>query len=506
MKTPRSRASLAELKTLNELLPAESLRDSGVAAATPISAVVQSTDKVIPGALFFAVRGSRSDGHAFVEKALAAGAAAAVVETAAGRAAQRRTILVESTRRSLGQAASRWHDEPTRSLKLVGVTGTNGKTTTSFLLDGIWRKLGYRTGVVGTVEYRVAGEVLEAPLTTPDALTLQALFVRMRDAQVSRACIEVSSIALDQDRVAGCQFEVGLFTNFTPDHLDYHGTMEVYLAAKQRLFSDYAPHTSVFNADDSAWKSLRDGCRSLQIFTYSTATAGADFAVRRKQLSAAGIVAEIETPSGVVHLRSPLLGMHNLSNCLGVLACEVALGGDAQTAVDALCANPGAPGRLERVAEGAERPYIFVDYAHTEDALRNVLESLNQVRGEGKGRILTVFGCGGDRDRGKRPRMAAVAAALSDCVIATSDNPRTEDPEKILDEVVAGIPANSKVHRDADRRSAIRLALQMAEPGDFVMVAGKGHETYQVLGHEKVPFDDREVIRDYYGITTTGKK
>jgi UDP-N-acetylmuramoyl-L-alanyl-D-glutamate--2,6-diaminopimelate ligase len=493
------------LKTLSELLPSNQVRHSGVSGSTPISAIVQGTDQVIPGALFFAVRGSRSDGHAFVEQALAAGAAAAVVETSEAQQLNPRTLLVDSTRKALGHAASRWHDEPTRGLKLVGVTGTNGKTTTSFLLDGIWRSMGYRTGVVGTVEYRVAGQVLEAPLTTPDALTLQALFSRMRDAQVSHACIEVSSIALDQDRVAGCQFEVGLFTNFTPDHLDYHGTMEVYLAAKQRLFSDYAPRVSVFNADDPAWKSLRNGCRSPQALTYSTASSGADFAVRSKQLSANGIAAQIETPHGLVRLRSPLLGMHNLSNCLGVLACEVALGGDAQRAVDALCTNPGAPGRLERVAEGVERPYIFVDYAHTEDALRNVLESLNQVRGEGRGRILTVFGCGGDRDRGKRPRMAAVAASLSDCVIATSDNPRTEDPEKILDEVVAGIPADKKFQRDADRRVAIGLALQMAKPGDFVLVAGKGHETYQVLGLEKVPFDDREVIRDYYGYTT-GKK
>lgn len=488
------------MKALFSLIDARRIRAAKAAFETPVSGLTDSAKAVAPGSLFFALRGTRIDGHSFIPQALSQGAAAVVVETQEAFEANPQAVWVDSTRSALGEAAARWDGEPTRSLKLVGVTGTNGKTTSAFLLDGIWRALGRRSGMVGTVEYRIADTVLPAPLTTPDALTLQPLFRQMREAQVSHAVMEVSSIALDQDRVAGTRFEIGLFTNFTPDHLDYHGSMESYLAAKARLFSDYAPAASVFNADDPAWANLRVACRSPNCWTFSLASKGADFVVSRHSANASGIRAEVDTPAGPVTLRSPLLGAHNLSNLLGVLAVEYALGGDLARVAQLLETGVGAPGRLERVAHDGERPYVFVDYAHTEDALRNVLQSLRKVRATSGGRIVTVFGCGGDRDRSKRPRMAEVAAELSDVVVATSDNPRTEDPEAILDEVVKGIPASVAYHRDADRAQAIRWALQEAKPGDFVLVAGKGHETYQILGTEKVPFDDREVIRDYYGV------
>lgn len=480
-------------------MPPERLLASNISQDTPVSALTQTAENLAPGSLFFAIKGTKVDGNTFLPE-VQAKRAFAVVESEQAFRAFPNTILVDSTRRSLGEAASHWYGEPTASLDLVGITGTNGKTTSSFLLEGIWRSQGQNTGLIGTVEYRIGRKLLPAPLTTPDALTLQRLFSEMRDQEVVCAAMEVSSIALDQSRVAGCRFRVGLFTNFTPDHLDYHGTMAAYLKAKERFFVEFAPSCAVLNFDDESVRGIRPIVRSQEVLSFTTGTAGADFAVRAKELSGNGIRAEIETPIGRLELRSALMGMHNLSNLLGVLAVEYGLGHDLENAVRALATNTGAPGRLERVVLGPEAPYVFVDYAHTEDALRNVLLSLRGVRGEGKSRILTVFGCGGDRDRSKRPKMGAVVAELSDFVIATSDNPRTEDPESILDEIEAGVPQDVVYHRESDRRAAIRLALELAEPGDFVLVAGKGHETYQILGTEKVPFDDRQVIRDYYGL------
>ncbi len=488
------------MKPLSQLLPPESrLATHGIDEAS-ITALVHSTQFLKPGALFFALKGSQTDGHDFWSLALEQGAAAVVVETQSAFDACPKAIWVSSTRRALGEAADRWYDHPTGSLQLVGVTGTNGKTTTSFLLDRIRRAAGLKTGIIGTVEYRIGDVVESAPLTTPDALTLQSLLSRMRVAHVTHATMEVSSIALDQWRTAGCAFHTALFTNLTPDHLDYHGTMENYLAAKARLFQESRPQFAILNADDPAHVVLHRAAAGSQVLTYSTESPMADFHVVSKDLSATGIRAEIMTPMGVLGLESPLLGLHNLSNLLGVLAAHSCGGGCLEQAAEALRADLGAPGRLERVAEGEGRPFVFVDYAHTEDALRNVLQSLRQVRGGAAGRIVTVFGCGGDRDRKKRPRMGAVAAELSDVLVLTSDNPRTENPESILDEVAAGIPMQALRFREVDRRRAIQVALEQAQPGDFVLVAGKGHETYQILGTRKVPFDDRCVIRDYYGV------
>ncbi len=488
------------MKPLSTILPPETVRATRLTEDLPISALVHSTQALRPGALFFALKGTQTDGHDFWSLALAQGAAAVVVETPAAFAACPKALRVESTRQALGEAAARWHAHPTHALELVGVTGTNGKTTTTFLLDRIRRAAGLTTGIIGTVEYRIGDTVEPAPLTTPDALTLQALFARMRAAGVTHAAMEVSSIALDQWRTAGCRFHTALFTNLTPDHLDYHGTMDNYFRAKARLFESSRPRFAVLNADDPAHGKLKSLCAATtEVLTYSTGE-GADFRVLAKALTAEGIRARVATPQGELELVSPLLGLHNLSNCLGVLAVHFCGGGDLESAAEILRTDLGAPGRLERVAEGPGRPYVFVDYAHTEDALRNVLESLRRVRGAGEGRIVTVFGCGGDRDRSKRPRMGAIAAALSDVLVLTSDNPRTENPEVILDEVAAGIPTETARHREVDRRRAIRLALEAARPGDFVLVAGKGHENYQILGQRKVPFDDRHVIRDYYGV------
>ncbi len=486
------------LKVLHTLLRPDAVLATKAPAATPVRGIAQSLEGVKPGFLFFAIKGSKADGHVYAAEALTRGASAVVVEDRSVYDASDKTILVDSTRERLGEAVSRWFEEPSRSFELVGVTGTNGKTTSTFLLDEVWRAAGKKTGLIGTVEYRVGKLQYPAPLTTPDAPTLQELFAQMRDQEITHVAMEVSSIALHQSRVAGSYFEAALFTNLTPDHLDYHGSMENYQLAKQRLFRDYAPAISVFNWDDGATRALRAAAKSRVVFTFSTHSRDADFSADSIVLSPQGIRAIVHTPFGTKNFDTGLMGLHNLSNCLGVLGVEMAMGAKLDETLERLRLAVGAPGRLERVAAGGGRPAIFVDYAHTEDALRNVLASLRKVQTQGK--ILTVFGCGGDRDRGKRPKMAAVAAELSDFTIATSDNPRTEDPEKILDEVQTGFSAGAAWLREVDRRKAIGIVLERARPDDIVLIAGKGHETYQILGSTKVPFDDREVIRDYYGV------
>ncbi|MBY0370828.1 UDP-N-acetylmuramoyl-L-alanyl-D-glutamate--2,6-diaminopimelate ligase [bacterium] len=487
------------MKTVRDLLPPSEILSSKIPEDAIVSAVSDSTHAVVPGALYFALKGSRSDGHAFIPQALEGGALAVVVESAEAFAACPRAILVKSTRAALGYAASAWHGSPTRALKLVGVTGTNGKTTVSYLLRSIWKAENLRCGLLGTVEYQFGDTIVPASLTTPGALLLQSLFAQMVEAQVTHAAMEVSSIALDQHRVAGCYYDVAVFTNLTPDHLDYHGDMGGYLAAKKRLFNEMGPRVAVLNADDPASVVLKEATTAAQTLLFSIRDASADFGVVSQTISARGIQAVLKTPVGNIDFHSPLLGWHNLSNCLAALAAAYATGVEIQAAARALAESLGAPGRLERVPTSTESPYVFVDYAHSEDALRNVLESLRRVRGDAGGRIFTVFGCGGDRDRTKRPRMARAVSDLSDEVILTSDNPRTEDPQAILNEMESGLPQGRKFFREVDRLKAIELALAQAKAGDFVLVAGKGHETYQILGTQKVPFDDREVVRNYYG-------
>jgi UDP-N-acetylmuramoyl-L-alanyl-D-glutamate--2,6-diaminopimelate ligase len=481
------------LKPLSQILPRSSVLSPYPTVDPAIENITNDLSEVGSRSLFFAIRGNRHDGHADVALALQRGAIV-VVEEGPGP----KSLLVSNTRRAWGESLSYWNEVPSRSLRLVGFTGTNGKTTCTYLLEQAWRALGKSTGLVGTVEYRVGKESFPAPLTTPDAVTLQSLFAKMRGVGVERVAMEVSSIALDQRRVAGSVFKTGVFTNFTPDHLDYHGTMETYFKAKRLFFTELNPEFAILNQDDVKVAALRSELGS-KCLSFSLQTHGADFTVQKRRFSPLGTEAEIQTPEGRVEFKSPLLGEHNLSNCLAVLAALMADGVGLRDAAHALGKAVGAPGRLERVACGEGRAHAFVDYAHTEDALVNVLKCLRTVR-EGTGaRILTVFGCGGDRDRSKRPKMALAACRYSDLVVATSDNPRTEDPEKILDEVVQGFPPGFSYHRESDRKKAIYWALSQARVGDFVLIAGKGHENYQILGQTKVPFDDRIVIREYYG-------
>lgn len=484
---------------ISEILTDAISLGSAVDPGAEVSRITNDSNAVEPGDLFFAIKGTKVDGHKFIKKALEKGAVAAIVENPKAFKSEPKSVLVKSARKALGEASAILRQNPSENFRLVGVTGTNGKTTTTYLLKEVWEKLGETVGLIGTVENQIGPLHEPSALTTPGPLELQTLFSRMRENAVTRAAMEVSSIALDQYRTAGTRFEVAIFTNLTRDHLDYHGTFKKYLAAKLKLFRDYNIPFAVVNLDDDYSKDIIQAANGSRVITFAVEDSKADFHVVSAHYGKSSTIAEIETPKGKMKLRTALIGKHNLANCLGVVAACYALGHPISKVIAALKTAKGAPGRLERVMSGNRFPHIFVDYAHSDDALKNVLGSLHDLRLSTSGRIITVFGCGGDRDKTKRPKMAEVVSSISDVTIATSDNPRTENPELILDEIEKGIVVEkTRYHREVNRREAIFWALKHANPEDVVLVAGKGHENYQIIGEEKFPFDDREVIRDYY--------
>src|SRR5213593_4422774 len=427
--------------------------------------------------LYCAVHVSVRDGHEFVAAVHERGAAAALVERE--QPVDLPQILVRDGRRAAAVAAEAWYDRPAAKLDLVGVTGTNGKTTSVTLLRHILSAL-EPTGSIGTLgAFDPAGDPVPSEagnLTTPGPIDLQATL----------AAMEVSSHSLDQGRVDGLVFRAAVFTNLTRDHLDYHKTLEDYFRAKATLLQYLAPDgLEVVNADDPAWLRLR---REHSRVTFGER--GGDVTAARVTLDATGARFELVTPMGRAEVRLPLLGRFNVANALGVAACAWGLGVPVETVAERLTRAPQVPGRMERIAE---RPStVLRDYAHTPDALERALETLRPLT---QGRLLVVFGAGGDRDRGKRAPMGEVAVRLADIAIVTSDNPRTEDPEKILDEVESGMQAKPHQRR-SDRREAIALALELARPGDTILLAGKGHETYQIVGTEKQPFDERAIVRE----------
>jgi len=404
-------------------------------------------------------------------------------------------VLTQDSRRALAHVATRFYDFPSRELLLIGITGTNGKTTVSYLCEAVLQAAGHTTGVIGTIDYRCGGIRKEATRTTPEASDLQALLRWMRDQGADGVVIEVSSHSLALSRVEGCAFDVAIFTNLTQDHLDFHGTMDQYFEAKARLFPMVKARkgTAVINLDDPAGKRLRDLTKTA-VLTYGLSRE-ADLSAEAATYGLEGIHARISTPWGGGEIRSPLLGRHNLYNLLAATGAGLALNLPLERILEGLASLQRVPGRLERVECG--QPFtVVVDYAHTPDALERVLRT---VRDLAAGRLIVLFGCGGDRDRGKRPLMGVAAARLADQLFLTSDNPRSEAPEAILEEIATGVRrvpgAMTRVTVLVDRREAIEAALQKAQPGDFVLLAGKGHETIQIIGERKVPFDDREVAR-----------
>ncbi|MCO6436944.1 MAG: UDP-N-acetylmuramoyl-L-alanyl-D-glutamate--2,6-diaminopimelate ligase [Phycisphaerae bacterium] len=468
-----------------------------------ITALVDDSRDVVPGACFVAVRGTRGDAAQYVESAVRAGAAAVVVnadarveDVSVGQASA--LIRVADTREAVARMAAAFYGlrDETRTrcddlqgLKLIGVTGTNGKTTTAWMLQAILRAAGQRPALFGTVGYDLAGRRMDAPLTTPGPVALCRYLAEARAAGATHAVMEVSSHALDQRRTDGLRFSAGVFTNLTGDHLDYHGTFEAYRDAKRRLFVGLpSSAVAVVNAEDPSAETMLDGTSARSIRA-GIGCPEADYAAVVEDSGIAGIRLSIRGPGWQRRIHLALVGRFNASNALLASTTAHALGISMDAIVDGLENMRGVPGRLQR-AEPPGHPFsVLVDYAHSDDALRNVLSAMRPLV---PGRLICVFGCGGDRDRSKRPRMGNVAGELADLVVVTSDNPRSEFPQSIIDQILPGLSGADRraVFVEPDRRNAIELAVDLAQPGDAVLIAGKGHENYQILADRTISFDD----------------
>lgn len=485
---------MADQYTLREITKDLTLNAvTGDLTNTSISHLAFDSRAVVPGSLFVAVRGTRVDGHDFIAAARERGAAAIVAETPAPEDLGAEVWLqVPDSAEALGWLATAYYGYPSRDVHLVGITGTNGKTTVATLLFDLFTGLGYRCGLVSTVEMRVGEQLLPSTHTTPDPLGLNAALAAMRDAGCDYVFMEVSSHAVVQRRIAGLDFAGGVFTNMSHDHLDYHGSFRAYIDAK-KMFFDNLSNTAfaLVNADDKRGAVMVQNTKAAPK-RYSL-RGPADFKAKILANSPEGL--HLDIGGKEVHFR--LLGAFNAYNLLAAYGTAVLLGQSADEVLTVLSALTSARGRLEYVRAPAGQLTGIVDYAHTPDALEKVLDTLREIQLRSGGRILTVVGAGGDRDRTKRPKMAAIAAQASDQLILTSDNPRSEDPGAILDEMEAGLgtpEAKAKTLRIEDRRAAIRTAVRLAQPGDLILVAGKGHETYQEIKGTKYPFDDKKEL------------
>ena len=503
-------------QTLRELLAGlEGCHVAGDDRLT-IPAVAYHSQEVSLGGVFVALKGHRTDGHRFLAAALDRGARVIVTEQELAPPPGVTVVRVPDARLALAHLSAAFYRHPSRELLLVGITGTNGKTTTTYLLEAIVAAAGHQAGVVGTVNYRVGKQSWPAAVTTPESLDLQKLLREMRRHGASHVFLEVSSHALDLRRVDCAVFAAGVFTNLSQDHLDYHREMDSYFAAKSRLFLEILANgseggTAVLNLDDPRGRELHRRV-SVPTLTYGSHP---DSQVRplSQRFQRHGLEARLTTPAGEIEISSRLVGPFNLANILAATATALALGLTPEDIARGIAALEGAPGRLERFGP-REGPAVFVDYAHTPAALASALKALQALDFS---RMITVFGCGGDRDRGKRPLMGQAAAAASHLVVVTSDNPRSEEPLSIIQEIEEGLKAKNVPRLTAagarqgqtgylvvpDRREAIRLAVKLARPGDAVLVAGKGHENYQIRGDQRLHFDDREevqeALKEYHG-------
>ena len=464
-----------------------------------VCAITDDSRCVREGSVFVAVKGEHVDGHRFIPAAIQAGMAALVVEQPVAGVSTP-FVRVTNSKKALGLLGSRFYGEPSSNLRMIGVTGTNGKTTTTYVCKALLEALGHRVGLIGTVAYQIGKDTIPASHTTPGALELQQLLARMVSDGCTTAVMEVSSHALAQDRIAGCEYDVAVFSNLTQDHLDFHKTMEEYFQAKLRLFTGLTgpkpDKRAIVNIDDPAGEQIKRMCQ-VPVWTYGL-KAKADLRSEDVRLSLGGTTFVAVTPAGSFPVESHLVGEHNVYNLLAAIGVALHEGATPNQVREAVSHVTNVPGRFERVMAG-QAFTVVVDYAHTEDALVRLLMAAQTLK---IGRIITVFGCGGDRDRGKRPKMGAAAVQYSDVVILTSDNPRTEDPLSILQEVEAGVIEALKerprvsYRKFADRREAIDSAIREARVNDMVLIAGKGHEDYQIIGTKKFHFDDREVARE----------
>ena len=487
--------NLAQLLTL---LPEAKVFGSTDLVITDVTADSRS---VITGSLFICLRGATVDGHSFLEKAAAAGAVAALVEELPQEAPAGITLLlVADTRRAMEAVVPYFYDYPGRTMRMLGVTGTNGKTTTTNIMRNILRRAGHKVGLIGTINIMIEDQVEVAHNTTPDVVDLQKALYRMVCAGCDYVVMEVSSHALALNRVAGCEYDCGLLTNITQDHLDFHGTMENYRKAKAVLFNTLAKgskpqKTAIINMDDPSGPWMKEQTEA-KVLTYgkdhSNDIYPVSFTIAAKEMALV-----LSTPAGILDLKLKITGEFNVYNVMAAVGAMLAEGIDKEVIASVLNGFTGVPGRFQLVEAG--QPYtVIVDYAHTPDGLENVLHTARAIT---KGSLWVVFGCGGDRDNKKRPIMGGISLQLADNLVVTSDNPRTEDPELIIDEIftaLVNVPEGKTVARLSDRREAIEYALAKAGPEDVILIAGKGHENYQILKDRTIHFDDREVVMEYW--------
>ena len=472
--------------------------------------IAYHSKQVRPNYLFVAIRGFNHNGHYFIPEAISRGAKVIVAEDIPQNSNVETLIQVPDSRKALARISAKFFGNSSLQLKVIGITGTNGKTTTSYLLESIFRHAGYNPGVIGTINYRFGNQLMCSSNTTPESLEMQKLLAQMVEEKVSHVVIEVSSHALDQNRVEGIHFDVGVFTNLTSEHLDYHGTINNYIQSKAKLFSCFLEKSNVsgvkiavLNQDDPRANYIQS-LTTAQIIWYGMGK-NADITIEDAKVSPEGIYGVLKTPRGDIPFRIPLLGRFNLYNIMAAGGAAFVLNTPLEGIRGGLDCFTSVPGRMEKVGKGIDFT-VLVDYAHTPDALEQALSTLKEFA---PNRIITVFGCGGDRDRSKRPIMGKVAALLSDVVVVTSDNPRTEKPEQIISEIEegikkSGVPKIPSLSSDrckgyltlANRGEAIQAALRVAQKGDIVLVAGKGHEGYQILGTQTVAFDDRTKIEE----------
>jgi len=509
---------------LDEFVKLVEVEESEGSLDQEVSGLSYDSRRIGAGQVFFAVAGEKSDGHDFIADTVRRGASAFVYSRKGDWPRSVASVRVQDVRRAMGLWAAHYYRRPSENLKLIGVTGTNGKTTLTYLLESMLKAAALEPGVIGTINYRYRNLAVPSHHTTPESVDLQRMLAEMTAVGVRSVAMEVSSHALAQERVRGMEFDLGVFTNLSRDHLDYHRDMDEYFSAKSRLFTDYLSvsaktnKAAVIYGEDPRGGTLSAMARDhgLDVWTYGEGQAW-DVHPVTVEKDVAGLRGKIQAKGRTVEFDSSLIGTANLQNILGSAAAGFALGLDAESVAQGISQLKVVPGRVEKV----DNPFgitILVDYAHTPDALEKVLSSVRPLT---QGKVITVFGCGGDRDRGKRPLMGEIAARLSDFVVLTSDNPRSEDPLAILSEIEAGVQ-NTGIKKvsgfgsqisghetqdarpetepgyclEVDRRAAIRTALHGARPGDLVLIAGKGHEEYQILGSDRIHFDDREVARD----------
>jgi UDP-N-acetylmuramoyl-L-alanyl-D-glutamate--2,6-diaminopimelate ligase len=460
-----------------------------------ITDISYHSHQVEVGTLFVAIPGARRDGHHFIEESITQGARAVIVEQLPPYSVDIPLVVVKDTRKALAQISAEFFSHPSREITLVGITGTNGKTTTSYLIESIIKAAGKEVGVIGTINYRLKGKEQPAPTTTPQSYNLQHILREMITEGVEYVVMEVSSHALDQERVRGCHFDAGVFTNITPEHLDYHEDMDRYFAAKRRFFHEILPESekdpwAIINIDDPLLRDLQKELPPRRLMTYGLDRG--EVKVLHREVSLKGIRATLSSPSGPLKIKTPLIGEYNLYNIMAATAVGISLGIPFEAISQGIKDLPLVPGRMERIGDG--NPWVLVDYAHTPDALE---KTIKEVRRLATGRVFVVFGCGGDRDRTKRAPMGRIGVEWSDLAIITSDNPRTEDPLRIIEEIEKGarevLPPRYLVM--PDRKEAIKKAIALAAPQDCVLITGKGHEAYQIIGEQRLPFDDREEAR-----------